>query len=81
MRHGHRVKILKASIPSYWYADMIGQEFDVATIMGDMYLLIQQYSDEQFLPTVRYINVRDVKIIRPIRYTEHFSYRIEQDVL
>ena len=77
MRHGLKVKIVKSSMESFWYADSIGEEFLVTHCMESCkYVLIQEYSKEKFVPHMRYISMSDVEVLSQFRYTSYFSSEI-----
>ena len=77
MLSGKLIKIIKASRDSYWYADKIGQEFPVSCMLDNyQYVVLESYDKVNWVPSKRYIDVRDTETISYISFETLYSAQI-----
>lgn len=79
MFEGYIVKVVKAEIPSLWYASEIGKEFVVLSDSQDgysTYLVVNVYSDVTLLPPKRWIRIADTEIVRKEKFSIHYTSKI-----
>lgn len=65
---GDTIKIVKASLPSYWYVDKIGEEFEVSGILPDNFLV---YTED--LEGACYVRKEDCILVSTTDCTEQVS--------
>lgn len=56
------VKVLKSGMPTYWYADLIGEQFECIEF-ADTYLLKKDYQQGEFV-VWRHIQKSDCEIVK-----------------